>query len=167
MIPTDAESREQLRVVWQASRDRQRASCADDDALQHQLRVIDQRILAASASAHTSNRARGAVRQWTHKRAQLIASHLQAAHPGHGDDLAAEQAERLLIAGAPQHLRVDESQARHAVALATKRLEALHPESLPSDVRRAQGVLAQAHATHAAALAAACNWNTGECAAAG
>ena len=92
----------------------------------------------------------------------LIRSAVEAAHPGHAGDAAAGQAERLLLAGAPQHLRVEESLARHAVDVATKRLQELDPESLPSDFKRAREVVAKAQATHAAALLAAIIWKTGE-----
>jgi hypothetical protein len=154
--------REQLRAIWKASRDRQQANGIDDDALAQQLAVIDKRIMRASANAATSNRARGAVRAWTQRRAALIRSAAEAAHPTHAGDAAAEQAERLLIAGAPQHLRVDESLARQAVALATKRLQELDPDSLPADFKRAREVLEREHAKHTEALLAAINWETGE-----
>jgi hypothetical protein len=154
--------REQLRAIWKASRERQRATGIDDDALAHQLGIIDKRIARSSIKAAGSNRARGALRTWTQRRAALIRSAVQAAHPGHAGDAAAEQAERLLLAGAPQHLRVDESQARHAVDVATKRLQELDPESLPSDFKRAREVVAQAQAKHAAALWSAIHWETGE-----
>jgi hypothetical protein len=156
------QSRQQLLEIWQASRDRRQATSVDDDALAHQLGMIDKRIARSSIKAAGSNRAKGALRKWTQRRAALIRSAMEAAHPGHAGDAAAEQAERLLLAGAPQHLRVDESQARHAVAAASKRLQELDPESLPSDFKRAREVVAKAQATHAAALLAAIHWKTGE-----
>ncbi len=155
------QSRQQLREIWQASRNRRQATSIDDDALAHQLGIIDKRIARSSIKAAGSNRARGALRQWTQRRAAQIRSAVGAAHTGHAGDEAAEQAERLLLAGAPQHLRVDESQARHAVKIATKRLQELDPESLPSDFKRAKEVVAKAQATHAAALLAAIHWETG------
>jgi hypothetical protein len=155
------QSRQQLREIWQASRDRRQATSIDDDALAHQLGIIDKRIARSSLKAAGSNRARGALRQWTQRRAALIRTATEAAHPGHAGDAAAEQAERLLLAGAPQHMRVEESLARHAVAVATKRLQELDPESLPSDFKRAREVVAKAQATHAAALLAAIHWETG------
>lgn len=155
------QSRQQLLEIWQASRDRRQATSVDDDALAHQLAMIDKRIARSSMKAAGSNRAKGALRKWTQRRAALIRSAMEAAHPGHAGDAAAEQAERLLLAGAPQHLRVDESQARHAVDVATKRLQELDPESLPSDLKRAREVVAKAQATHAAAMLAAIHWKTG------
>ena len=155
------QSRQQLLEIWQASRDRRQATSVDDDALAHQLGMIDKRIARSSLKAAGSNRAKGALRKWTQRRAALIRSAMETAHPGHAGDAAAEQAERLLLAGAPQHLRVEESLARHAVAAASKRLQELDPESLPSDFKRAREVVAKAQATHAAALLAAIHWETG------
>ena len=155
------QSRQQLLEIWQASRDRRQDTSVDEDALAHQLGMIDKRIARSSLKAAGSNRAKGALRKWTQRRAALIRSAMEAAHPGHAGDAAAEQAERLLLAGAPQHLRVDESQARHAVDVATKRLQELDPESLPSDFKRAREVVAKAQATHLAALLAAIHWKTG------
>jgi hypothetical protein len=157
-MPTD---RPALQTIWQASCDRQQAKAIDDDALAHQLAIFDKRIQRSSVKAATSNRARGAVREWTQKRAALIRSALEAAHPGHAGDAAAEQAERLLLAGAPQHLRMEESQARLAVELAIKRLQELDPDSLPSDFKRAREVVANAQAVHRAALINAIQWNAG------
>jgi len=157
-MPAD---RRQLQEIWQASHDRRQTTSIDDDALAHQLGIIDKRIARSSTKAATSNRAKGAVRFWKHRRASIIRAAVEKAHPGHAGDAAAMHAEQLLLAGAPRHLRVAESQAKVAVELAAKRLELLDPESLPTDLKRASQVLTQAQATHRAALLEAINWETG------
>jgi hypothetical protein len=160
MSTTSTTDRRKLLKVWQASQD-PRQHQRRDDAFAHQLALIEKRILRSSAHAHTSNRARGAVRIWTHRRAALIRRAAEAAcQAGEGND-AAQQAEKLLLAGAPQHLRVEESQARTSMELAMKQLQQLDPESLPADFKRATDVLRQAHAKHAEALWSAISWEAG------
>jgi hypothetical protein len=161
MSTATSTDRESLRQIWHAGRERQQTKGIDEEALAQQLAVIDKRISRASASAATSNRARGAVRAWTQRRAALVRSAAESAHPAQAGDAAAEQAEKLLIAGAPQHLRVEESLARQAVAQATKRLAELDPESLPADFKRAREVLEREHTRHRDALLAAINWEPG------
>lgn len=71
-----------MRGIWQPSQDPASPTCTSaSEQLAMQLAWIDKRISRSKQHAATSNRARGAVREWTQKREALL---LAAAKRGIG-----------------------------------------------------------------------------------
>jgi hypothetical protein len=73
MTPRNRHHRPEVRGDWQPSQDPQQPTCMTTaDELRAQLAWIDKRIRRSQQHAATSNRARGAVREWTQKRLALL-----------------------------------------------------------------------------------------------
>ncbi len=155
MSKSDTEqARQRLRQMWHAARrgTHDATQTIHDPDVLAQLAWIDARIRRSLQHAATSNRARGAVREWTQKRAALMRAATQT------DDAGAHQAERLLLSGAPEHLRRAEARARYAVELQEAKVAAMRDAGTTEALDEARSALTLLHATHKAALQAAIDW---------
>jgi hypothetical protein len=125
------------------------------DARARQLAWIDQKINKAAKHAATSNRARGAVRQWTQRKlAMMTASDGSPC----GTNAKAEEAEQLLVAGAPEPLRAAVEAARDALSKARQYVLTLHHDCLPTDRQHAMDLVQVADLAHETALRRAIDW---------
>lgn len=152
---TIRKSRAKLQQVWLLAQE-QSSTEAHQAVLAQRLAWIDKRIQRSQANAATSNRARGAVREWSQKRAALLREAEQPVHGMIGPEAMAAQ--QQLLAGAPQHLRDAEKRARQAMDDARAKLAALDPDSLPTDHKHARDVLRCLEQRHETALRQAIDW---------